>query len=82
VNLVSVRHDNLVDADRIVAIVVPGTMSAKRIIGFAKERGLFIDCCHSHRQRSVAVFDTGHVLISSLKPSTLRERIEEGLKSG
>lgn len=78
--MVNVGFGNVVAAQRIVAIVTPESAPSKRIMAQAREVGKLIDATHGRRTRAVIVMDSGHVILSSLQPQTIGDRVGKELK--
>lgn len=76
----NIGFGNLVNADRVVAIVAPESAPVKRIVQEGKDRGMCIDATYGRRTKSVIVTDTDHVILSSLQVETLRGRISSSGK--
>ena len=72
---INVGFGNMVAAGRLVAIVSPESAPIKRIIQDAKERGTLIDATYGRRTRAVLVMDSDHVILSSVQPETVANRM-------
>lgn len=75
--LISVGLGNVASAERIVAIVAPGSAPAKRIIQEARDSasGRLIDATAGRRCRSVIIMDSRQIVLSSLLPETIARRV-------
>lgn len=73
--LINIGFGNMVAANRLVAIVSPESAPIKRIIQDAKERGTLIDATYGRRTRAVLVMDSEHVILSSIQPETVANRM-------
>ena len=73
--LINIGFGNMVAAGRLVAIVSPESAPIKRIIQDAKERGTLIDATYGRRTRAVLVMDSDHVILSSVQPETVANRM-------
>ena len=73
--LINIGFGNMVSANRMVAIVSPESAPIKRIIQDAKERGTLIDATYGRRTRAVLVMDSDHVILSSVQPETVANRM-------
>ena len=73
--LINIGFGNMVSAARLVAIVSPESAPIKRIIQDAKERGTLIDATYGRRTRAVLVMDSEHVILSSVQPETVANRM-------
>ena len=76
--LINIGYGNMVSAARIVAIVLPEAAPVKRLISDAREGGNLIDATCGRRTRSVLVMDSRHVILSSIQPETIGNRMNEG----
>ena len=79
-NFIDVGFNNMVLDERIVAIISPDSAPAKRIVAEAKESSRIIDCTGGRRTKSVIITDSDHVIITSLTPETIKERLVEATK--
>ncbi|MBQ4612576.1 MAG: DUF370 domain-containing protein [Clostridia bacterium] len=75
--LINIGFGNMVAAGRLVAIVGPESAPIKRIIQDAKERGTLIDATYGRRTRAVLVMDSDHVILSSVQPETVANRMAD-----
>lgn len=75
--LINIGFGNLVNAQRVIAIVSPDSAPVKRIVQNAKESGKLIDVTQGRKTLSVVFTDTEHVLLSYMKPEKLSERFDE-----
>jgi regulator of extracellular matrix RemA (YlzA/DUF370 family) len=75
-HLVHVGHGNVVVADRIVAIVALDSLPVKRLIARAKGSTKLVDATNGRRTRAVIVTESDHLILSSLEPATLAQRLE------
>ena len=60
-NLVNIGFGNLVNAERIIAIVSPESAPVKRIVQEAKSNGVLIDATHGRKTMSVIITDSDNV---------------------
>jgi regulator of extracellular matrix RemA (YlzA/DUF370 family) len=73
--LVNVGHGNVVVADQIVAIVALDSLPVKRLIDNAKGSSKLVDATNGRRTRAVIVTESDHLILSSLEPATLAQRL-------
>lgn len=73
--LIHIGFNNMVAAERIVALVTPDSAPAKRLIQEARDTGRAIDCTCGRRTRSIVVTDSDHVILSAIQPETIAGRI-------
>ena len=67
---------NYVASNRVVAVVGPDSAPVKRLIQDAKDGGIAVDVTCGRKTMSVIITDSGHVVLSSLKPAAVRRRLE------
>ena len=72
---VNVGFGDIVLTGRMVAIVAPSSMSAKRMVQDARDAGRLIDATYKRRTRAVVVMDSGHIVLSALLPETIAGRM-------
>ena len=75
--LINIGFGNLVNAERVVAVVAPDSAPVKRIIQNAKDPGKLIDVSQGRKTMSVIFTDTEHVILSYLKADKISEKFEE-----
>ena len=75
--LINIGYGNVVLADKIVAVVSPDSAPIKRIIQEAREKGNLVDASYGRRTRSVIVTDSDHIILSSIEPKTVANRLDE-----
>ena len=75
VNLINIGFGNIVPAGRIIAIVSPESAPIKRFIQDGRDEGKLIDATYGRRTRAVIVTDSGHIILSSIQPETVANRI-------
>ena len=75
IKLLNIGFGNIVAANRIISIISPESAPIKRIIQEAREKGMLIDATYGRRTRAVVVTDSGHVVLSSIQPETVANRL-------
>jgi regulator of extracellular matrix RemA (YlzA/DUF370 family) len=73
--LVNVGYGNVVVADHVVAIVALDSLPVKRLIEGAKGSSKLVDATNGRRTRAVVVTTSDHLILSSLEPATLAQRL-------
>lgn len=71
---VNIGFGNVVNTDRIVAIVSPDSAPVKRLVQSAKEQGTAIDATQGRRTKGVLFTENGSIILSALLPETLAAR--------
>ncbi len=75
--VLNVGFDNAVMAARVVAVVAADPSPIKRLREAAGRHRKLIDATNGRRTRTVIVTDSDHVILSSLQPATLIQRLAE-----
>ena len=75
--LMNIGFGNLVNTDKIIAIVAPDSAPAKRLAQKARQEERAVDATQGRKTRSVIVMDQGSVVLSALGPDTLAGRFHE-----
>jgi regulator of extracellular matrix RemA (YlzA/DUF370 family) len=75
--LVNIGFGNLVSRDRILAVVHPDSAPVKRVVKESSDRGYLIDASFGKKTKSVIIFDSGHIVLSSLTPDSILKRCDE-----
>lgn len=73
---VNIGFGNLVNADKIVAVVSPDAAPIKRMVQSAKEEGRIIDATQGRRTKGVLVTEDTYVVLSALQPDTIGRRCQ------
>ncbi len=73
--LINIGFGNTVMADRIIAVVNTGSSPARKLKELAKDAGRLIDVTEGRRTRSLLVMDSNHVVLSSIQPDTISQRL-------
>ena len=73
--LINVGFDNTVSAERIIAVVAADPSPIKRLREAATRHQKLVDATNGRRTRTVIITDSDHVVLSSLQPATVAERI-------
>lgn len=80
--LVNIGFDNAVVAERVVAVVAADTSPIKRLREEAVRHRKLIDATNGRRTRTVIVTDSDHVVLSSLQPETVLQRLADPSSAG
>lgn len=74
--LLNVGFGNTVIVGRIVAVINTGSSPARKLKELAKTNGKLIDVTEGRRTRSILVMDSDHVILSSIQPDTISQRMQ------
>lgn len=73
--LINIGFGNMVSANRLIAVVSPESAPIKRIMRDAEDKGMLVNATYGRRTRAVLVCDSGHIILSSLQPETVSNRL-------
>lgn len=73
--LINIGFGNMINEDRVIAVVSPESAPIKRIVREAEDRGMLINATYGRRTRAVVVMDSEHVVLSALQPDTITGRV-------
>ncbi|MDF2869452.1 MAG: hypothetical protein K0R05_1027 [Anaerocolumna sp.] len=73
--LINIGFGNVVNSSKIVGIISPEAAPIKRMVQNAKDAGNAIDATCGRKTKAVLVMDSGHLILSSLLPDTIANRI-------
>lgn len=74
VQFAHVGMNNLVQLNRVIAVLSPGTRTVERYLEISKNRGQFIDVSRNRKFRSILLLDDGTVIASCISVMTLLKR--------
>ncbi len=72
--LIHIGFGNIVNKDKIIAIVSPDSAPIKRLVQHAKEDGSVVDATQGRRTKSVILMENNKVVLSALMPETIAGR--------
>lgn len=75
IKLINIGFGNIASAHRIISIVSPESQPIKRLIKIARDENKLIDATYGRRTRAVIVMDSDHVILSSVQPETVSQRL-------
>lgn len=75
--LIHIGFGNMVNTDKIIAIVSPDSAPVKRLVQRAKENGVVIDATQGRRTKAVLVMENSQLVLSALLPETISLRVKE-----
>lgn len=75
--LMNIGFGNLINMERVVAVVSTDSSPAKRMMQTGKERGRLIDATHGRKTKSVLITDSDHIVLSYLEPEMIEKRLAE-----
>ncbi len=75
-HLIHIGFGNIVNIQKIIAIVSPDSAPIKRLVQNAKEAGMAIDATQGRKTKSVLVMENSQVVLSALLPETIAGRAQ------
>ena len=72
--LIHIGFGNIVNADKIIAIVSPDSAPVRRLVSQARNDGRTIDATQGRKTKSVLVMENDRIVLSALLPETIRGR--------
>lgn len=75
--LINIGFDNAVAAERVIAVVSADPSPMKRLREEASRHQKLIDATNGRRTRTVIITDSDHVVLSSLQPETVTQRLRD-----
>lgn len=79
--LINIGFGNVVNSDKVIAIINPDSAPIKRMIQNAKDSGMAIDATQGRRTKSVIIMESSQVVLSALQPETLTNRFHNIISS-
>ena len=79
---INVGFNNMINAERAIAVITSESAPAKRLIQEAKDSGRAIDCTCGRKTRCVIVMDSDHVILSAIQNETISARMTDSGDSG
>ncbi len=73
--LVKIGFGNAVKVSRILAVVNPGSSPIRKLKEDARVEKKLIDVTEGRRTRAIVILDSGHLVLSSVQPNTITERL-------
>lgn len=75
--LMNVGYGNVVNTDKVVAVISSDSAPARRMIQSAKDQGKAIDATQGRKTKSVIITDGVMIVLSALSPDTISARFKE-----
>ena len=72
---IHIGFGNLVNTDKIIAVVSPDSAPVKRLVQHAKEKGTAIDATQGRKTKAVLVMEDNQIVLSALLPDTIGNRV-------
>ena len=75
--LINIGFGNMVNADRVIAIISPDSAPIKRLIQDAREKGALIDASYGRRTQAGLIMDSDHVILSGIPLDSVTGRFAQ-----
>lgn len=72
--LINVGFGNLVNSDKIIAIVSPDAAPVKRLVQQGKQKERVVDATAGRKTKAVLICESDRIVLSALGPDTIRKR--------
>ena len=69
--LLNIGFGNMVNTERLVAVVSPDSAPIKRLVQDARDKGALVDASYGRKTRAVLIMDSDHVILSAYAPEEL-----------
>ena len=79
--LINIGYGNVVNSDKMVAVISPESAPVKRMIQNAKDGGYAVDATQGRKTKSVIVTDSNYIILSALVPDTIAGRFSDNAMS-
>ncbi len=76
--LIHIGFGNIVNTEKIIAIVSPDSAPIKRLVQKARELGTAVDATQGRKTKSVLIMEGGQLVLSALLPETIAGRAQSG----
>ena len=73
---IHVGFGNIVNTDKVIAVVSPESAPVKRMVQTAKEAGTAVDATQGRKTKAVLVMENGQLVLSALLPETIANRAQ------
>ena len=75
--LINIGFGNMVNGDRVIAVVSPDSAPIKRLIQDAREKGALIDASFERKTQAVLIMDSDHVILSGIALDSVTGRFAQ-----
>ena len=75
--LINIGFGNVVNSDKIVAVVSPDAAPVKRMVQSVKGSNSLVDATQGRKTKALIVMSDDHLILSALQPETIARRFGE-----
>ncbi len=76
-SFINIGFGNIINSSKIISIVSPEAAPIKRLVQVSKDNGNAVDGTCGRKTKSVIVMENGMVVLSSLLPDTIANRLNQ-----
>ncbi|MBW6520076.1 MAG: DUF370 domain-containing protein [Desulfoarculaceae bacterium] len=73
--LLNIGFGNTVAIERVIAVINAGSSPSRKLKELARQEGKLLDVTEGRRTRSMLVMDSNHLILSSVQPDTIGQRL-------
>lgn len=73
---IHIGFGNIVNTDKIIAVVSPESAPVKRMVQKARELGTAVDATQGRKTKAVLVMENSQLILSALLPETIAGRAQ------
>ncbi|MCD7762982.1 MAG: DUF370 domain-containing protein [Lachnospiraceae bacterium] len=81
-DFINIGFGNLVNTEKVIAVVNPDAAPIKRMVQNAKEQQRVVDATQGRRTKAVIVMETEQIMLSAVQPDTIARRLSQTAVSG
>lgn len=74
--MIHIGFGNIVNTEKLVAVVSPDSAPVKRMVQSARESGMAIDATQGRKTKAVLVMENSQLVLSALLPETIASRAQ------
>ena len=75
--LINIGYGNVMNPDRILAVVSPDSAPVRRLEQAAKDAGSAVDATQGRKTKGVIITDTERIVLTALLPETIAGRCRD-----
>ena len=72
---VNVGFNNMINAERVIAVIASDSAPAKRLLQDAQDTGRAVDCTCGRKTRCIVIMDSDHIILSAIQNETIATRL-------
>ncbi len=80
-DLINIGFGNLVNTQKVIAVVNPDAAPVKRLVQNAKNEQRVIDATQGRRTKAVLIMETDQIVLSAVQPDTIARRLASERKN-